>query len=74
MINLDALSKEIIERNGVDLDYTRLFIPWKWWILWRDAYLLPMDGAPDAVSREEHSRKGMTPEPPLYSPGASQRL
>jgi hypothetical protein len=46
------------------MDYTRLFIPWNWWILWLDAYLPPMD-EPDAVSREAHSGKGMTSEPPL---------
>jgi hypothetical protein len=72
-INLDGLIDKIKQRDRLDMDYTRLFIPWNWWILWLDAYLPPID-EPDAVSREAHSGKGMTSEPPLSSPGASQRL
>ena len=58
MINLDAVIDKIKQRHRLDIDYTRLFIPWNWWILWLDAYLPPLDGAPDAVSREAHSGNG----------------
>ena len=74
MVNLHALMDKINRRDRLDIDYTRLFIPWHWWVLWLDAWMPPMDGAPDVVSREAQCGNGMPPEPPLSSPGASRRL